>query len=91
MGFAWGWRKTFTTLDCSELISARLSLIQKSLIKLLAIVVVPLAASLGRHSGCSSRGFDPLKLNVVVIPGVNDHQVLDLAALTLTDTARPVY
>jgi cyclic pyranopterin phosphate synthase len=28
-------------------------------------------------------GFDPLKLNVVVIPGVNDHEVLDLAALTL--------
>jgi cyclic pyranopterin phosphate synthase len=25
-------------------------------------------------------GFDPLKLNVVVIPGVNDHEVLDLAA-----------
>ncbi|MEL7037155.1 MAG: GTP 3',8-cyclase MoaA [Cyanobacteria bacterium J06592_8] len=30
-----------------------------------------------------SVGFDPLKLNVVVIPGVNDHEVLDLAALTL--------
>ena len=29
-------------------------------------------------------GFDPLKLNVVVIPGVNDCEVLDLAALTLT-------
>ena len=28
-------------------------------------------------------GFDPLKLNVVVIPGVNDQEVLDLAALTL--------
>ncbi|MGB3405020.1 MAG: GTP 3',8-cyclase MoaA [Microcoleaceae cyanobacterium] len=28
-------------------------------------------------------GFDPLKLNVVVIPGVNDPEVLDLAALTL--------
>jgi GTP 3',8-cyclase len=28
-------------------------------------------------------GYDPLKLNVVVIPGVNDHEVLDLAALTL--------
>lgn len=28
-------------------------------------------------------GFDPLKLNVVVIPGFNDHEVLDLAALTL--------
>ncbi|MEO0541006.1 MAG: GTP 3',8-cyclase MoaA [Cyanobacteria bacterium P01_A01_bin.105] len=28
-------------------------------------------------------GFAPLKLNVVVIPGVNDHEVLDLAALTL--------
>jgi GTP 3',8-cyclase len=28
-------------------------------------------------------GFNPLKLNVVVIPGVNDHEVLDLAALTL--------
>jgi cyclic pyranopterin phosphate synthase len=27
--------------------------------------------------------FAPLKLNVVVIPGVNDHEVLDLAALTL--------
>ncbi|MEB3225201.1 MAG: GTP 3',8-cyclase MoaA [Synechococcus sp.] len=27
-------------------------------------------------------GFDPLKLNVVVIPGVNDQEVLDLAALT---------
>lgn len=27
-------------------------------------------------------GFDPLKLNVVVIPGVNDNEVLDLAALT---------
>jgi GTP 3',8-cyclase len=30
-----------------------------------------------------SVGFDPLKLNVVVIPGVNDHEILDLAALTL--------
>ncbi|MBD2353908.1 GTP 3',8-cyclase MoaA [Tolypothrix sp. FACHB-123] len=30
-----------------------------------------------------SVGFDPLKLNVVVIPGVNDHEVLNLAALTL--------
>lgn len=28
-------------------------------------------------------GFDPLKLNVVVIPGVNDQEVLNLAALTL--------
>jgi cyclic pyranopterin phosphate synthase len=28
-------------------------------------------------------GFSPLKLNVVVIPGVNDGEVLDLAALTL--------
>lgn len=27
-------------------------------------------------------GFDPLKLNVVVIPGINDHEVLELAALT---------
>ncbi|MDY6785645.1 MAG: GTP 3',8-cyclase MoaA [Cyanobacteriota bacterium] len=27
-------------------------------------------------------GFDPLKLNVVVIPGVNDREILDLAALT---------
>ncbi|HAX80070.1 MAG TPA: GTP 3',8-cyclase MoaA [Cyanobacteria bacterium UBA11372] len=28
-------------------------------------------------------GFDPLKLNVVVIPEVNDREVLDLAALTI--------
>lgn len=28
-------------------------------------------------------GFDPLKLNMVVIPGVNDAEILDLAALTL--------
>ncbi|WP_315790199.1 GTP 3',8-cyclase MoaA [Fischerella sp. JS2] len=28
-------------------------------------------------------GFDPLKLNVVVIPDVNDQEVLDLAALTI--------
>lgn len=28
-------------------------------------------------------GFDPLKLNVVVIPDVNEEEVLDLAALTL--------
>ena len=28
-------------------------------------------------------GFDPLKLNVVVIPGVNDHEILELASLTL--------
>jgi GTP 3',8-cyclase len=28
-------------------------------------------------------GFNPLKLNVVVIPGVNDHEVLALAALSL--------
>ena len=28
-------------------------------------------------------GFNPLKLNVVVIPGVNDQEILDLAALTL--------
>ncbi|HCF29855.1 MAG TPA: cyclic pyranopterin phosphate synthase MoaA, partial [Cyanobacteria bacterium UBA11049] len=28
-------------------------------------------------------GFDPLKLNVVVIPGVNDDEILDLAALTI--------
>ena len=28
-------------------------------------------------------GFDPLKLNVVVIPGVNDSEILDLAALTI--------
>jgi len=28
-------------------------------------------------------GFDPLKLNVVVMPGVNDGEVLDLAALTI--------
>jgi cyclic pyranopterin phosphate synthase len=27
-------------------------------------------------------GFDPLKLNVVIIPGVNDREVLDLAGLT---------
>jgi cyclic pyranopterin phosphate synthase len=31
-------------------------------------------------------GFDPLKLNVVVIPGVNDHEILDLAALTIERT-----
>lgn len=28
-------------------------------------------------------GFNPLKLNVVVIPGVNDSEILDLAALTI--------
>ena len=28
-------------------------------------------------------GFSPLKLNIVVIPGVNDSEILDLAALTL--------
>ncbi len=28
-------------------------------------------------------GFDPLKLNVVVIPGLNDTEILDLAALTI--------
>ncbi|WP_084639323.1 GTP 3',8-cyclase MoaA [Geitlerinema sp. PCC 9228] len=28
-------------------------------------------------------GFDPLKLNVIVIPGINDGEVLDLAALTI--------
>jgi cyclic pyranopterin phosphate synthase len=28
-------------------------------------------------------GFDPLKLNAVVIPGLNDQEVLDLAALTI--------
>ena len=28
-------------------------------------------------------GFDPLKLNIVIIPKVNDHEVEDLAALTL--------
>jgi cyclic pyranopterin phosphate synthase len=28
-------------------------------------------------------GFNPLKLNVVIIPGINDCEVLDLAALTL--------
>ncbi|MDX1977654.1 MAG: GTP 3',8-cyclase MoaA [Pseudanabaenaceae cyanobacterium bins.68] len=28
-------------------------------------------------------GFDPLKLNVVVMPGINHHEVLNLAALTL--------
>jgi cyclic pyranopterin phosphate synthase len=28
-------------------------------------------------------GFDPLKLNVVVIPGLNDHEILDLASLTI--------
>jgi cyclic pyranopterin phosphate synthase len=28
-------------------------------------------------------GFDPLKLNVVVIPGINDHEILDLAELTI--------
>jgi GTP 3',8-cyclase len=28
-------------------------------------------------------GFNPLKLNVVIIPGVNDHEVLSLAALSL--------
>lgn len=28
-------------------------------------------------------GFNPLKLNVVVIPGMNDHEVLDLAALSI--------
>ena len=28
-------------------------------------------------------GFDPLKINVVVIPGVNDTEILDLAALTI--------
>jgi GTP 3',8-cyclase len=28
-------------------------------------------------------GFSPLKLNVVVIPGINDDEILDLAALTI--------
>ena len=28
-------------------------------------------------------GFDPLKLNVVVIPGLNDQEILDLAALSI--------
>ncbi len=28
-------------------------------------------------------GFEPLKLNVVVIPGLNDSEILDLAALTI--------
>lgn len=28
-------------------------------------------------------GFDPLKLNVVIIPGLNDREILDLAALSI--------
>lgn len=28
-------------------------------------------------------GFDPLKLNIVVIPGINDHEILNLAELTI--------
>ena len=28
-------------------------------------------------------GFDPLKLNVVIIPGINEAEILDLAALTI--------
>ncbi len=28
-------------------------------------------------------GFSPLKLNVVIIPGINDHEVVDLAALSI--------
>lgn len=28
-------------------------------------------------------GFNPLKLNVVIIPGINDHEILDLASLTI--------
>jgi cyclic pyranopterin phosphate synthase len=28
-------------------------------------------------------GFDPLKLNIVIIPGINEQEVLDLAALTI--------
>ncbi len=28
-------------------------------------------------------GFNPLKLNIVIIPGVNDQEILDLAALTI--------
>ncbi|MBE9222245.1 GTP 3',8-cyclase MoaA [Cyanobacterium stanieri LEGE 03274] len=28
-------------------------------------------------------GFNPLKLNVVIIPGINDHEILDLAQLTI--------
>jgi GTP 3',8-cyclase len=32
---------------------------------------------------CDRLGFSPLKINVVVIPGINDHEVLDLAALTI--------
>jgi cyclic pyranopterin phosphate synthase len=28
-------------------------------------------------------GFNPLKLNVVIIPGVNDHEILELAALSI--------
>ncbi|MGK7888067.1 MAG: GTP 3',8-cyclase MoaA [Leptolyngbyaceae cyanobacterium] len=31
----------------------------------------------------AAANFNPLKLNVVIIPGINDHEVLDLAALTL--------
>ena len=29
-------------------------------------------------------GFDPLKLNVVIIPGINEGEILDLAALTIS-------
>ena len=32
----------------------------------------------------SAVGFTPLKLNVVILPGINDHEVINLAALTLT-------
>lgn len=28
-------------------------------------------------------GFNPLKLNVVIIPNINDHEILDLAQLTI--------
>jgi GTP 3',8-cyclase len=31
----------------------------------------------------SQVGFNPLKLNIVIIPGVNDTEILDLAALTV--------
>lgn len=30
-------------------------------------------------------GFNPLKLNVVIIPGVNDREILDLASLTIAE------
>jgi GTP 3',8-cyclase len=77
------WQQIYIKLDSDGLISASIPSMQPPSIRLWESRRSRWQQVWEGILAADRAGFEPLKLNVVVIPGVNDTEVLDLAALSI--------